>query len=208
MKGRFIVLEGIDGAGKTTQARLLAAELRRRGARVLCVREPGGTSIGEKVRRLLLDRANHMETACELYLYMAARAQLVAERIRPALRAGRAVVCDRFLYSSAAYQGEAGGLGVRAVLELGRLAVHGVVPDCVLILDLDPRLARRRKCGDGRAAVDRIEKRGLAYQTAVRRGFRRVAKLLGRRATLIDASGDPAAVHRRILRAIGEEEEA
>lgn len=204
MAGRFIVLEGIDGAGKTTQARLLVAALRRRGTPVLYLREPGGTVIGEKVRRLLLNRANRMEIACELYLYMAARAQLVAERIRPALKAGQAVVCDRFLYSSAAYQGEAGGIGVRAVLELGRLAVDGVVPDRVLILDLDPRHARRRKRGSG-AATDRIEDRGLAYQTAVRRGFRRIARLLGRRASIIDASGDPAVVHRHILRALGME---
>jgi dTMP kinase len=201
MAGRFIVLEGIDGAGKTTQAKLLSGALRRRGARVVYVREPGGTAAGEKIRRLLLDRRSRMEVACELYLYMAARAQLVAERIRPALRAGRTVVCDRFLYSSAAYQGEAGGVGVRAVLDLGRLAVDGVEPDRVLILDLDPRLAWRRKLGAGSA--DRIERRGLAYQRAVRRGFRRVARLLGRRAALIEAAADPADVHRRILRELG-----
>lgn len=197
--GRFIVLEGIDGAGKTTQAKLLVRALRRRGRAVVYVREPGGTDLGEQVRRLLLDRRSRMTVECELYLYMAARAQLVAERIRPALRRGRTVVCDRFLYSSAAYQGEAGGVGVGDVLALGRWAVDGVAPDRVVILDLDPREGLRRKRG-GRA--DRIERRGLAYQRSVRRGFLRVAKLLGRRALVLDAAAPPDELHRRILRGV------
>jgi len=197
--GRFIVLEGIDGAGKTTQARLLVRALRRRRRAVIYVREPGGTDLGEKIRRLLLDHRSRMTVGTELYLYMAARAQLVAERIRPALRRGRTVVCDRFLYSSAAYQGEAGGVGVGDVLELGRWAVDGVAPDRVIILDLDPLEGRRRKRG---RRADRIESRGLAYQRAVRRGFLRVAKRLGRRALVLDAAAPPDELHRRILRGV------
>lgn len=197
---RFVVFEGVDGAGKTTQANLLVRALRRRGRRVLHVREPGATGIGENVRRLLLRRSGRMSVECELYLFMAARAQLVAEKIRPALREGRVVVCDRFLYSSAAYQGAAGGLGIANVLRTGRLAVDGVRPDRVIVLDLDPSEALVRLRG---RRGDRISARGLRYQEAVRRGFREVARRLGRRAIVVDASRDARTVHRDILVRLG-----
>jgi dTMP kinase len=193
MRGRFIVLEGIDGSGKTTQAKRLVRALRKG---VLSVREPGATAVGERIRRLLLDRRSRMSVECELYLYMAARAQLVSEKIRPALKAGRTVVCDRFIYSSAAYQGAAGGLGIRPVLELGRLAVEGATPDKVVIIDLDPAEALKRQ----RGKADRIERRGLAYQRKVRRGFLKVARILGRRALVIDGARDPDTIHEEIRR--------
>ena len=119
MRGRFIVVEGIDGSGKTTLAAKLARELKRRGRRVIRTREPGGTRLGEKIRGVLLDARNEaMTPQTELFLYMASRAQLVDQVIRPALRRGTDVVCDRYYYSTAAYQGAAGGLKIGDILTL------------------------------------------------------------------------------------------
>ena len=164
---------------------------------MVCVREPGGTAVGERVRSVLLDRRGRMCAETELFLYMASRAQLVREKIAPALRRGRWVVCDRFLYSSVAYQGAA-GLDTRGIWEMGRLAVDGATPDLVLFLDLDPRAAFRR----GARSRDRIERRSIAYHQRVRAGFRRAARRLGRRAVLVDAAAPEDDVAKQIIETV------
>jgi dTMP kinase len=185
MRGRFIVVEGIDGSGKTTLAARLAEALARSGRRVLRTREPGGTRLGEKIRGLLLDRRHsEMVPLTEFFLYMASRAQLVGQVIRPALRSGIDVVCDRYYYSTAAYQGAAGRVGVGEVLFVAEKIARFDRPDVVAILDLPPRVARRR------AGVrnDRVESKGAAYQERVRRGFLKIARRDRRRFRVIDAT--------------------
>jgi dTMP kinase len=193
-RGRFIVIEGADYTGKSTQARRLADRLARRGRRVLHIREPGSTRIGEAVRAILLDPANdRMALTTETMLYMAARAQLVAEVVRPALARGVLVVCERFLLSTAVYQGIAGGAGVRAVFDLGRFAIGRTWPDLTILLDIDSRAAESRH----RGRKDRIEQRGLSFQRKVRAGFRRLARQVPRVMT-VDARGSVDAVADRI----------
>lgn len=185
MRGRFLVLEGIDGSGKSSVAARLAEHLERSGRKVLRTREPGGTAIGEKVRDILLDRAHEaMVPWTELFLYMAARAQLVDQVVRPALSAGIHVLCDRYYYSTAAYQGAAGRIGVATVLDIAERIAKFVKPDRVLLLDLAPAVARAR-AGDRN---DRVEAKGAGYQEKVRRGFLRMARADRRRFRVIDAA--------------------
>jgi dTMP kinase len=199
MRGRFIVLEGIDGSGKSTVARRLEEELGRAGRKVVRTREPGGTPISEQVRAVLLDPANAaMLPWTELFLYMASRAQLVDEVIRPALRRGAVVLCDRYYYSTAAYQGAAGGVGSRRVLELAERTARFERPDLVLLLDLPPAEARRR-AGDRR---DRVESKGAAYQERVRRGFLALARREPRRFRVIDASRPAVEVFEEARKAV------
>jgi dTMP kinase len=182
-RGRFIVLEGLDGCGKTTQARRLVARLRRAGVPVVHLREPGGTRVGEGVRAILLDPAQgEMALEAELLLYMASRAQLVRERIRPALRAGRWVVCERYLSASIAYQGIAGGLGEGAVRALGAFATGGLRPDLTVLLDVSATGGRRRI---GRPQ-DRIEARAISFHRRVRAAFLSLARR-DRRWRVVDA---------------------
>lgn len=196
-RGKLIVFEGPDRAGKTTQARRLVRALPRR-RRALLVREPGGTDVGERIRALLLDARRSVCPQAELFLYMASRAQLVQRRILPALRRGRWVVCDRYLSSSVAYQGVAGGLGAGGVRRMGRLAIGDAEPDLVLFLDIEPAGAFRR----GPRRRDRIERRPLAYHRRVREGFRQEARRLGRRAALVDAAAAESEVADRVLRTV------
>jgi dTMP kinase len=184
MRGRFIVFEGIDGSGKSSVSAKIEEHLKKGGRRVLRTREPGGTAIGEKVRAVLLDPANaEMLPWTELFLYMASRAQLVEQVIRPALAEGVDVLCDRYYYSTAAYQGAAGKVGIPIVLKLAQEIAKFQRPDLVLLFDVPPHVARRR-AGDRR---DRVESKGEAYQERVRRGFLKMAKA-ERRFRVIDAS--------------------
>ena len=199
---RFITLEGIDGAGKSTQVRLLAAALRAAGREVLSLREPGGVRISEKIRSLLLDPENgDMCDTCELLLYEAARAQLVHEIVAPALAAGKTVVCDRFFDSTTAYQGYADGLDLVAVDRANELAVGARRPDLTLVFDIDPKEAAARREGRGDGA-DRLEARGLAFQEKVARGFRAIAQGEPERVALVDARGDIAEVFSRAVDAV------
>ena len=198
----FITLEGIDGCGKSTQARLLAAALSRAGYDVCSVREPGGTALSEKIRALLLDPENAaMGDTCELLLYEAARAQLVHEVIAPALAAGRVVVCDRFYDSTTAYQGFADGLDRRAVARANALAVDGRHPTLTLVYDIDPEAAFARRA-DRAGGADRMEAKGRAYQEKVAAGFRAVASEDPARVKLIPATGDVAHVFVRTVGAV------
>jgi len=192
MAGLFVTFEGIDRAGKTTQARLLCEAL---GERAFAVREPGGTAIGERVRALLKDPALEIGPNTETLLFAAARAELVARVVRPALAAGRVVVSDRFVDSSLAYQGEARGLGVEAVAAINRFATGGLVPDLTILLELGAEAAGRRS-GEG----DRLEDEGLDLQLRVEDAYRRLAT--DSRWRRIRADRPPQEVHRDVLDAV------
>lgn len=192
-KGHFITVEGIDGVGKSTQAALIEAVLDSAGYDVLRLREPGGVKISEQIREILLDPANvEMGDVCELLLYEAARAQLVHQVIRPALAAGKTVVCDRFYDSTTAYQAFADGLDRNMVSQANELAVDGCRPDLTLVFDLPVEDALRRR--SGREAEDRLELKGLEFQERVAAGFRAVAVDEPDRVKLIDAGGSIAEV--------------
>lgn len=192
-KGHFITVEGIDGVGKSTQAALMEAVLDSAGYDVLRLREPGGVKISEQIREVLLDPANgEMGDVCELLLYEAARAQLVHQVIRPALAAGKTVVCDRFYDSTTAYQAFADGLDRNMVSQANELAVDGCRPDLTLVFDLPVEDALRRR--SGREAEDRLELKGLEFQERVAAGFRAVAADEPDRVKLIDAGGPIAEV--------------
>lgn len=195
-RGTFISLEGVDGSGKSTQAALLAESLEAAGYEVLRLREPGGTAISEKIRALLLDPANtEMADECELLLYEAARAQLVCEVIKPALKRGVVVVCDRFYDSTFAYQAGARGIDEKVVLSANSLGSCGISPDLTLVFDLDPELAFVRATHGG---ADRLEAEGLAFQRRVRAGYMRLAELEPERVCVLDASGEPSEVFARV----------
>lgn len=192
-RGLFITFEGIDGCGKSTQARLIAAALEAAGHDVLRLREPGGVKISEQIRAILLDPANaEMGDVCELLLYEAARAQLVHQVIRPALAAGKTVVCDRFCDSTTAYQAFADGLDRNMVSQANELAVDGCRPDLTFVFDLPVEDALRRR--SGREAEDRLELKGLEFQERVAAGFRAVAADEPDRVKLIDAGESIAEV--------------
>jgi len=199
-RGLFLTLDGPDGGGKTTQAARLVEWLRTRGVEVATCREPGGTALGERLRDILTDRATvDLAPRAEMLLFMASRAQLVEEVIRPALSAGRFVVSDRFLLANLVYQGDAGGVPVAEIGEVGRVATGGLLPDLTLVLDVHPRVARAR-IGPAR---DRIEDRPDDYQARVRDGFLRAARAGGipeypAPVVVVDASADPDAVFERI----------
>lgn len=197
-RGLFITVEGIDGCGKSTQATLIAAALEAAGHDVLRLREPGGVKISEQIRAILLDPANaEMGDVCELLLYEAARAQLVHQVIRPALAAGKTVVCDRFYDSTTAYQAFADGLDRNMVSQANELAVDGCRPDLTLVFDLPVEDALRRR--SGREAEDRLELKGLEFQARVAAGFRAVAADEPDRVKLIDAGGSIAEVFSSVV---------
>jgi dTMP kinase len=195
--GLFLSLDGIDGTGKSTQCRLLAEWLRGRGLPVVECADPGGTAIGAVIRDLLLDRRREMALACEALLFMASRAQLTAEVIRPALAAGSVVVSDRFLLANVVYQGHAGGLDPEQLWQVGRLSTGGLEPDLTLVLDLplEVALARRRSRS---GADDRMEGRQAEFHARVREGFLVEARRRPERIVVIDANLPVEAVQERI----------
>jgi dTMP kinase len=202
-RGRFIAFEGGEGSGKSTQARLLADALAARGFAIELTREPGGTPGAEAIRGLLLDPPGEGWGAqAEALLFAAARADHVARRIRPALDAGRWVVCDRFVDSSRAYQGGAGGVGDNAVRALHAIGSGGLRPDLTLLIAIDPGLAAERlEVRDGGAA-DAIGGRGQSYHGKVAEAFARFAEDESASIVTIDGSGSPDEVHTRVLEAL------
>ncbi len=196
--GRFVVLDGPDGCGKSTQARSLVEWLRLRGRTVRHLRDPGGTRIGERIRSILLDPV-HREICprAEALLFMASRAQLAAEEILPALRAGEVVVCERWVSATMAYQGAGGGLGAEALLAAGSIATGDLVPDLTLILDVDPAEGLARI---GRSP-DLMEARPVAFHERVRGEFLAIAAAGTLNARLIPA-GPAGAVEAAVREAV------
>jgi dTMP kinase len=190
----FISLEGIDGSGKSTQAGLLAAAL---GPETLQIREPGGTEAAERIRALLADPDVELDPLAELLLFLAARADLTARVIRPALEAGRNIVSDRFADSSVAYQGAARGLGVGEAISLTDAATEGLWPDLTLLLRIDPEVGLGRAEGN-----DRFEAEGLELQRAVAEAYDEIAQIASDRVVVIDAEGEVAEVHARVMEAV------
>ena len=181
----FFSFDGVDGAGKSTQVALFVEWLREQGREVVACRDPGSTPLGEAVRGLLLDRSDlHIHRRSEMLLYMAARAQLVEEAIRPALAAGKTVVSDRFLLANVVYQAYAGGLDVAEVKRVGETAVAGIVPDLTFVLDIDPEAAASRL----NRSLDRMESQGIEYLRRVRSGFMEEARLRPNAIRVVDAS--------------------
>ena len=198
LAGRFIVLDGPDGSGKTTQFNRLVATLRGVGAAVADVREPGGTPVGEQIREILLHPSNEIGMRCEMLLYMASRAQLVEEKIRPALERGEAVIADRFVSSTLAYQGLAGGLPAEEILAVYDIARDGVRPDLVALFDVNADTAAARR----KATPDRIEFRDSEYHRRVREGYLEQAAQHPERYIVIDASPDEDAVFEGFVSAL------
>lgn len=193
------MLDGPDGCGKSTQLSRLAAWCDRRGVEVEEVREPGGTAIGERIRAILLDPAcSEMDLRCEMLLYMASRAQLCAERIRPALAAGRLVLSDRFTSSTLAYQGTAGGLSFEEIARVAAIAAEGASPDLTIVLDADESVASARLSPH----LDRIEQRGMAFHRRVREGFLEQVRRWPQRYRLVESNAGPDEVFGRVIAAI------
>jgi dTMP kinase len=182
-RGFFLTIEGIEGAGKSTLAEALSERLSSEGKEVVLTREPGGTRIGDSIRKLLLESGTAMSSRAELLLFEAARAQHVEELIKPALERGAVVVCDRFADSSVAYQGSARGIEPQAIACLNEFATGGLRPDLTILLDLpaDVGLARQM-------AIDRISAEGLAFHESVRQGYLAIARAEPERIATIDAA--------------------
>lgn len=192
----FISLEGIDGSGKSTQARLLAEAL---GADTLLIREPGGTDAAERIRGLLADPSIELDPFAELLLFSAARADLIARVIRPALEAGTNIVADRFADSSVAYQGGARKLGTSHVLSLTDMVIDGLWPDLTVLLRVDPEVGLGRADGE-----DRFESEGLELQRAVAVAYEEIATIASDRVVVVDGAGSVDEVHARVMGAVRE----
>lgn len=204
-RGKFITIEGVEGSGKTTQSALLCDYLSTRGIKVVKTREPGGTQVGEKIREILLSPTNCAITATsELLLFLAARAQQVAEVIVPALENGKWVVCDRFCDATLAYQAHARGIESEAVGRLNEIATEGLKPDLTILLDLDVETGIRRAVAAKREFKesengDRMEKENGEFHGRVRQGYLQLAKREPGRIKVIPVTGSIEDVHETIV---------
>jgi len=201
LSGKFIVFDGPDGCGKTTQMKLLVAKLEKAGVKVRQFREPGGTLIGEQIRPILLDTKNHdMDIRCEMLLYMASRAQLVQQEIRPALAAGECVVADRFVSSTLAYQGGGGGMNLDDIHQAARIATDGTFPDLTIIFDLDTATAMARLGSE----KDRIEQRPHDYFERVRQNYLWQTRQWPERYRTVDAAQEIPRVEEQVIQVLRE----
>ena len=203
MRGRLITIEGLDGTGKTTLADALADVLRGAGRDVLALREPGGVELSERIRTLVKDPGLEVDPLAEALLYAAARAQLVAERVEPALAAGTWVLLDRFVDSSLAYQGVGRGLGVEAVRDVNRFATGGLRPDRTLLLRADASTRAARQVGRGQAP-DRLEREDDAFFDAIAGAYDALAAAEPERFRVLEAGASPQAVLAAALAALAD----
>jgi dTMP kinase len=194
VRGKFITFEGSEGCGKSTQSEMLFSYLRDKGAKVIYLREPGGVRLSEKIRTILLDPKSRISTQAETLLYMAARAQVVGEIIKPALEDGKIVICDRFLDSTIAYQGYGLGVDIKLIKTLGSFATQGIEPDLTIFLDLPVKsgLKHRHNC------QDRIEQRSMSYHEKVRQGYLALAKQEPRRIKIVKVLADKLKTQNKI----------
>jgi dTMP kinase len=196
----FFSFDGVDGVGKSTQIELFCRWLEEQGHAVLCCRDPGSTQLGERLRELVLqDSGTPIARVSEMLLYMASRAQLVAQVIRPALAAGKTVISDRFLLANVVYQGYAGGLNVEQLWQVGEVATGGLHPDLTIVLDMDASAARNRRMEQ---TLDRMESQGLDFLRRVRDGFLEEARLARERIVVIDADRSASAVQEDVRLAV------
>lgn len=201
MEGIFITMEGPDGSGKTTQIDLLKKYLEHKGYDIVIAREPGGTTIGEAIREIILNPDyKEMGHMTELLLYASARAQLVNQVIKPALAGGKAVICDRFVESSAVYQGIGRGLGVDTVYEVNNFALGDVKPKLTIFMDLDAEDGIKRK--KKQAELDRMEQEDLSFHKRVVEGYRQLAKLYPERIVPINATLPIDEIHSMIVQEV------
>ena len=186
MKSKFITFEGSEGCGKSTQSEMLYCYLKSKGLPVIYLREPGGVKLSEKIREILLDPESKISPEAETLLYMAARAQVVRDIIRPALESGKIVICDRFMDSTIAYQGFGLGVDIKMIKSIGKFATSGIKPDLTLFLDLPVKkgLKHRDNC------KDRIEQRSFKYHEMVRRGYLKLARLEPKRIKIVKVQPD------------------
>lgn len=199
LPGLFIVLDGVDGAGKSTQLRLLSEWLRSQGKTVTTCRDPGGTSVGDKIRAIVLDKQNDISAETEAFLYMASRCQLVAETIRPALKQGHVVLCDRFVLASVVYQGHAGGaMDPPTLWKLGEIATGGISPNLYLVFDMPVTKALSRRNGP----QDRMEAKGSAFLERVRNGFLKEASLAPDKIKIISADQPIEAIQQQLQKEV------
>lgn len=225
LRGKFIVLDGPDGAGKSTQRQRLADELTAHGIPVVLCRDPGGTQIGDRIRSVLLDYdLSKMDVACETLLFMASRAQLVGEIIRPALHRVHTVLCDRFVTATCAYQGAA-GYDPRRVIELAKFAIGDTWPNLTVVIDVEPgegfgrigrrssQAGKRRKSADEGQALpfaegnvkdkpDAMEARSLEFHRRVRQMFRELPSYYPAPVVVVDGAGDADTVYKRVRQAV------
>lgn len=201
MSGLFITLEGPDGSGKSTISRMLVSYLRQNDFNVTLTREPGGTDISEDIRRIILDTNNtEMKATTEALLYAASRAQHVGEKIIPAIKADRVVVCDRFVLSSLVYQGKARGLGVENIRKLNEFATIGLEPDLILFFDMDPELALKRKTKKSKG--DRLEREKIDFHKDVYKGYKSLLGMYGDKVAIIDAKNSKRNVFEQVKKAV------
>jgi dTMP kinase len=194
VRGKFITFEGSEGCGKSTQSEMLFSYLKAKGKKVVYLREPGGVKLSEEIRKLLLDPKSRISAPAETLLYMAARAQVVEEIIKPALAAKRIVICDRFLDSTIAYQGFGLGIDIKLIKSLGNFATQGIKPDLTIFLDLPVKngLLHRHDC------KDRIEQRSISYHEKVRKGYLTLARRERRRIKVVKVLEDKFKTQERI----------
>jgi len=203
MRGKFITVEGTDGAGKSTQMDMLIKYLEEKGIEVVVTREPGGTKISERLREIILDAENkEMTDVTEAMLYAASRAQHVEEKIIPALEEGKFVICDRFVDSSVVYQGYARGLDMEMIESINKYAVCGLVPDITLFFDITPEAGIARKKNMHR--LDRIEQEKMDFHYRVYNGYKALCEKYPERIKRINAENDIETVHKDVLAAINE----
>jgi len=201
LRGKFIVFDGGEGCGKSTQAAMLQTALQQAGVPTLLVRDPGSTHIGEQIRAILLDPQHHrMSMRCEMLLYMAARAQMVKELIDPALAAGQCVICDRFITSTLAYQLGGDALTAEEIHRVGQVAVGGRWPDLTILLDMPVDRSAARLAH----APDRIEQRPVEYHQRVRENYLAQARQHEKKVRIIDADRDRQAIHADVMRLLGQ----
>ncbi|MBM3244738.1 MAG: dTMP kinase [Candidatus Omnitrophica bacterium] len=193
-KGKFITFEGPEGCGKSTQSKLLYQYLKSKGKKVIYLREPGGVRTSEKIRKLLLDPQSNISPEAETLLYMAARAEVVRQIIKPALDVGKIVVCDRFLDSTVAYQGFGLGININAIRSIGSFATCGIKPDMTILLDLPVKKGLKHR----EFIEDRIERRPLSYHMRVRRGYLAIARQEPKRVKIVKLDGDIAVTQDKI----------
>lgn len=206
-KGFFLTLEGLDGCGKSTQAKLLKEYLEREGMDVVLTREPGGTPIGERLRELVLDiRQKGLTYTTEVFLYAASRAQHMSEVVAPSLAQDKVVICDRFTDSTVAYQGFGCGLDIEVLSVINEFASCGINPDLTILIDIPVEEALRRinrvEGVPGKSGVDRIEERGIAFYSNVREGYLFLAKQYPERIQLLEERGRSVEEMRRVIKTL------